>query len=97
MPKAKTKTLDKRIPTIQELECLIMHPDGSDAAIDELCLVTTLQRLCVVFGTAHVFRITTEIKEIWRDPSLKIGFINKKREYLAKRMAKLQKKILASK
>lgn len=55
-------------PTLEELQCLIMWPEGTNGAKRERALIDTLFYLCEEHGFGRVPQITAAIEDIWRNP-----------------------------
>ena len=56
-------------PTLEELECLMIWPEGTTGEKSERALINDLFNLCKKHGFGRVPQITAAIEEIWRNPA----------------------------
>lgn len=65
-------TSPKRIPhqpvSPDEIECLIMWPNGSKGAMEERLLLHTLINLANVHGYGRLSQLTKELEDVWAHP-----------------------------
>ena len=73
------------IPTLDELECLVMWPLGTVGEQNERRLVQELLQLCEEFGFGRVPQVAKQIEALWRDPENKVKFQQLKDDHV-KRM-----------
>lgn len=56
------------IPSLEDLKCLVMFPEGTIGAQQEHELIETLYLLCRKHGFGRVPHLANAIEQIWREP-----------------------------
>ena len=62
-----TRRVDQ-LPSFEEVQCLVMWPEGTIGAATETALVRELLVLSERHGLGRLHQIVSAMEEIWRDP-----------------------------
>ena len=63
----KHRRIDKT-PEMEELECLIMWPDGTVGYHDERAAIRKYLSLCKQIGFGRMAQLAESVEDIWRNP-----------------------------
>lgn len=70
-------------PTLEQLQCLIMCPDGSKGFNAEAILLQQIYGLCLVYGFGRVYEMMEGIYDIWLNPNGLPEYQKKREEHIA--------------
>jgi hypothetical protein len=64
----KKRRKGMKTPTLEDLECLVMWPEGSRGYVQELAALDVLLGLCNRHGFGRLPQLAKQIEDIWQHP-----------------------------